>query len=175
MAAATGGDNWDDNWDDDAGTGGYDPSAKVENNPELIYNPQGLTRAQKRDFRHDRGQKASDRQQQGVYTDDWGSNPLGQRVQQPKKHVNVVVDTAKTSNVDADEWTTVPVGRGRGKRRPQDSAVFDNVVRGLSEALPPPVAPLGRGKGRGVHNKCCLLYTSPSPRDRQKSRMPSSA
>ena len=25
------------------------------------------------------------------------------------------------------------------------------------------------------HNKVCLLYTSPSPRDRQKSRMPSSA
>ena len=25
------------------------------------------------------------------------------------------------------------------------------------------------------HGKCCLLYTSPSPRDRQKSRMPSSA
>ena len=23
--------------------------------------------------------------------------------------------------------------------------------------------------------RCCLLYTSPSPRDRQKSRMPSSA
>ena len=26
-----------------------------------------------------------------------------------------------------------------------------------------------------THNKSCLLYTSPSPRDRQKSRMPSSA
>ena len=25
------------------------------------------------------------------------------------------------------------------------------------------------------HNIACLLYTSPSPRDRQKSRMPSSA
>ena len=25
------------------------------------------------------------------------------------------------------------------------------------------------------YTKCCLLYTSPSPRDRQKSRMPSSA
>ena len=25
------------------------------------------------------------------------------------------------------------------------------------------------------HHKICLLYTSPSPRDRQKSRMPSSA
>ena len=28
---------------------------------------------------------------------------------------------------------------------------------------------------RTVLNKLCLLYTSPSPRDRQKSRMPSSA
>ena len=27
----------------------------------------------------------------------------------------------------------------------------------------------------GVEYKVCLLYTSPSPRDRQKSRMPSSA
>ena len=26
-----------------------------------------------------------------------------------------------------------------------------------------------------VDPDCCLLYTSPSPRDRQKSRMPSSA
>ena len=26
-----------------------------------------------------------------------------------------------------------------------------------------------------AHQKICLLYTSPSPRDRQKSRMPSSA
>ena len=26
-----------------------------------------------------------------------------------------------------------------------------------------------------VENTACLLYTSPSPRDRQKSRMPSSA
>ena len=28
---------------------------------------------------------------------------------------------------------------------------------------------------RRGHNMSCLLYTSPSPRDRQKSRMPSSA
>ena len=27
----------------------------------------------------------------------------------------------------------------------------------------------------GCNQGCCLLYTSPSPRDRQKSRMPSSA
>ena len=29
--------------------------------------------------------------------------------------------------------------------------------------------------GRSLFLKYCLLYTSPSPRDRQKSRMPSSA
>ena len=34
-------------------------------------------------------------------------------------------------------------------------------------------APLGLGKPNQLIN--CLLYTSPSPRDRQKSRMPSSA
>ena len=32
-----------------------------------------------------------------------------------------------------------------------------------------------RPKERTHRSKCCLLYTSPSPRDRQKSRMPSSA
>ena len=30
-------------------------------------------------------------------------------------------------------------------------------------------------EARGQHAGICLLYTSPSPRDRQKSRMPSSA
>ena len=33
----------------------------------------------------------------------------------------------------------------------------------------------GSIKGGVPGNKICLLYTSPSPRDRQKSRMPSSA
>eukprot|EP01015_Nassula_variabilis_P007281 TRINITY_DN15540_c0_g1_i1.p3 TRINITY_DN15540_c0_g1~~TRINITY_DN15540_c0_g1_i1.p3 ORF type:complete len:128 (-),score=35.58 TRINITY_DN15540_c0_g1_i1:9-362(-) len=31
------------------------------------------------------------------------------------------------------------------------------------------------GQGGDPYGKYCLLYTSPSPRDRQKSRMPSSA
>ena len=33
----------------------------------------------------------------------------------------------------------------------------------------------GRQKGHTELYRGCLLYTSPSPRDRQKSRMPSSA
>ena len=31
------------------------------------------------------------------------------------------------------------------------------------------------GCGGRLHGNCCLLYTSPSPRDRTRSRMPSSA
>ena len=39
------------------------------------------------------------------------------------------------------------------------------------------VLEVGDGIARvyGLSNAHCLLYTSPSPRDRQKSRMPSSA
>ena len=33
----------------------------------------------------------------------------------------------------------------------------------------------GGAVGQGARRLACLLYTSPSPRDRQKSRMPSSA
>ena len=34
---------------------------------------------------------------------------------------------------------------------------------------------LGLFEGKNINEIVCLLYTSPSPRDRQKSRMPSSA
>ena len=49
----------DENWDDECGTGGYDIEAKVENNPDLIYNKQGLSRSQKRAFRHERAERAA--------------------------------------------------------------------------------------------------------------------
>ena len=39
-----------------------------------------------------------------------------------------------------------------------------------------PILPLGKlHSHENAHQTHCLLYTSPSPRDRQKSRMPSSA
>ena len=37
------------------------------------------------------------------------------------------------------------------------------------------VAPQAKGLWEADHLKTCLLYTSPSPRDRTRSRMPSSA
>ena len=47
----------------------------------------------------------------------------------------------------------------------------DHMLRGIDVS-----AKHVRGVRSGfVHAKACLLYTSPSPRDRQKSRMPSSA
>ena len=52
-------------------------------------------------------------------------------------------------------------------------AVIDQGVAGhedLGDRLLPGFTP-GLANGNGA----CLLYTSPSPRDRQKSRMPSSA
>ena len=46
------------------------------------------------------------------------------------------------------------------------------VISKFSEALNNVQRELSKIKGQFM---CCLLYTSPSPRDRQKSRMPSSA
>ena len=46
----------------------------------------------------------------------------------------------------------------------------------LSNVLPEPEDAGLKGAELGMQdNSTCLLYTSPSPRDRQKSRMPSSA
>ena len=42
-------------------------------------------------------------------------------------------------------------------------------------AVPPNTLEILLGQSKFAHAKICLLYTSPSPRDRQKSRMPSSA
>ena len=50
---------------------------------------------------------------------------------------------------------------------------FNEIVSVQSLAVPRCRLPLQ--KERCSYNKSCLLYTSPSPRDRQKSRMPSSA
>ena len=50
----------------------------------------------------------------------------------------------------------------------QRIAVSRSQIRDLREAYP-------EAKILCLMGACCLLYTSPSPRDRQKSRMPSSA
>ena len=53
-------------------------------------------------------------------------------------------------------WGAPPGGGGNGSGRGPTPPDIDAIIR-------------------DIQNKICLLYTSPSPRDRTRSRMPSSA
>ena len=54
--------------------------------------------------------------------------------------------------------------------------LFYNAIEGLlASGFPRLRGLLGEQQWHGLVREFCLLYTSPSPRDRQKSRMPSSA
>ena len=67
----------------------------------------------------------------------------------------------------------ITFGSGKKKFVAVDHVNFD-IYKGETFSL---VGESGSGKttiGRAIC-RICLLYTSPSPRDRQKSRMPSSA
>ena len=63
------------------------------------------------------------------------------------------------------------------------NGIFEIKGRSFNQALPVLVADFDQATQivakdsipEGVKNFCCLLYTSPSPRDPTKSRMPSSA
>ena len=64
--------------------------------------------------------------------------------------------------MDEEQGLVSPIAGGiRGIRRSVSSSIF------TGRAVPPPVAQ--------PDPQTCLLYTSPSPRDVEESRMPSSA
>ena len=52
-------------------------------------------------------------------------------------------------------------------------AITDTSFNVLEHEVRAIIGPNGAGKSSMLN--CCLLYTSPSPRDRTRSRMPSSA
>ena len=68
--------------------------------------------------------------------------------------------------------------RLREEHRPLDQAAFAEGVRtAVADVVQQQIA-IGLdviNDGEQERSQYCLLYTSPSPRDRQKSRMPSSA
>merc|ERR1719419_139842 len=130
----------DDGWGDEVGTGGYNAQARIEADPNIIYNPQGLTPAERRDFKWDRAQRATEALQ--------NKSDNAWQTDDSKVHKSPSKSQKGTSKKgDAvDEWTTVgSVGRGRAKQRTHDT--FDNFAQGISGALPN-VAPMGRGRGR---------------------------
>ena len=63
------------------------------------------------------------------------------------------------------------------KKRLQEVQTERNQIAKQVPKAPPEERPLlvARGKALAEEAKGCLLYTSPSPRDRTRSRMPSSA
>ena len=79
-------------------------------------------------------------------------------------------------NLTDSEWKTIrvflPAERSGKAGRPwkPHRTVINGILFVLRTGIPWEDLPTEFGKF-----KTCLLYTSPSPRDRQKSRMPSSA
>ena len=83
------------------------------------------------------------------------------------KPMQVLASSLKSKeewNFSNDEW--------KARLRPESYYILreEGTERAFSSQL-------NNEKRKGIFHcaGCCLLYTSPSPRDRQKSRMPSSA
>ena len=88
---------------------------------------------------------------------------LGWSLRRIQQATHVRRETASAYLKAAGIAVRPPSGWGRCKPKPANEVITDSGV--AKPAIP--VIPDARN--------FCLLYTSPSPRDRQKSRMPSSA
>ena len=118
-------------------------------------------------------------------------SPTGERVLQqllPGKEIasaGIAAEKSRLLGKPADE-TAILIAAENGvdvenhqaqQVTPQLCAQYDLILvmeKGHLEALTQ-ISPEARGKTMLFGQWICLLYTSPSPRDRQKSRMPSSA
>ena len=63
------------------------------------------------------------------------------------------------------------------KRFGQNFLIDDGIIHAIVNAIHPQAGEtvVEIGPGLGALTRPCLLYTSPSPRDKRQSRMPSSA
>ena len=100
------------------------------------------------------------------------------------------IDLGKISFVDKGTWSNSTAYTERDVVQYTDSGILSSYVAVASSTNQAPSSSgtanssywsyLAKGGANGSNgtngtNGTCLLYTSPSPRDRQKSRMPSSA
>lgn len=138
----------DENWDDDpAEGGGYDPMQKIENDANLIYNKQGMTKAQRRNYTLERRRQAEEQRDYG------GWEPPAQ-----KRHDNAAQSAKPLSSKNGDDcwWSVQPrptkaAGRGRGRgSKVQDTTTFSDMAASMASAMPTGVVPIGRGRGRGT-------------------------
>ena len=78
-----------------------------------------------------------------------------------------------TSSVTKERWKKRMRKRKRERKRRKEKVKVEGEKEGKGKGEKERKI---KGRGREMEmEKGCLLYTSPSPRDRQKSRMPSSA
>ena len=75
----------------------------------------------------------------------------------------------------AGDKSRVVLLTGEQARRESVRREFQEFAAKIKPADNVTVVLIGHGTYDGEEYRFCLLYTSPSPRDRQKSRMPSSA
>ena len=88
------------------------------------------------------------------------------------EYANIMNEIPIYNNIPVNEW-------GNAWSSMQSSGVYDSPTDGITTLSanysPEAVAGYLNGNDPWRYPNTCLLYTSPSPRDRQKSRMPSSA
>ena len=99
-------------------------------------------------------------------------------VKGPKGQLTQRIAEGISFNVDGDVATvsrandSKPYRANHGLMR----ALLNNMVTGVTKGFERKLEINGVGyKASTQGNKACLLYTSPSPRDKRQSRMPSSA
>ena len=62
----------------------------------------------------------------------------------------------------------------RSIKKNEEGKKLRQMIEKSRNPTPPPIVKISETEAENLYQSC-LLYTSPSPRDRQKSRMPSSA
>ena len=89
-----------------------------------------------------------------------------------KIYFNGVLETTIDNLAPNDSSTNLIIGSRNGGVGPSWNGFIDDVAIFTTQLSDADVMTLAGDSSQAV---ACLLYTSPSPRDRQKSRMPSSA
>ena len=92
-----------------------------------------------------------------------------------EKTLNKLRETTKISNVKSKSSNKFTFGAGKTVESLYKTEIIHPKVGSVSTDVVPGELPLLLGRIFLRQHKGCLLYTSPSPRDRTRSRMPSSA
>ena len=108
------------------------------------------------------------------------SNIISSQVDIHKEFGGVVPELAARSHIEKIDWIVKKAIEDSGKKIKEIDAVASTAGPGLIVCLSVGLS-FGKAFAASLNkpflaiNHFCLLYTSPSPRDRTRSRMPSSA